>query len=620
MRRLTISVLILAVLLLAAALVVPRVVDVNRYHSQIQTQLERRLDRQVSLGEMGLSLFPPSVSVRNAVIADGPGFGVEQPFATVEQLYVSLEFWPLLNRQVEIKSLQLERPRIELIRNKEGKWNFASLGEQQPPAAPVPSQGQEPGQPTGTMPSTSQFTLASLVVHDGQLAVTDQQKGEPRAVYDHIDLNLNDFAPAKLFFIRASVQLPGRGKQLVLVRGKAGPIQQSDLAGTPFDGQLRLEQVAVASARQFLKSQALSEVDGLLSGQAYVKNASGKIASNGMLRLEDAHVRNLEVGYPIALDYDVAGDLGNNMIQVHKGNIKLGSTPVTITGTINGQPTPAQFDLHVTAANASISEAARLASAFGVAFDSGTRVAGQVNANLQARGIANQLSLDGQVSGRNLEISSKQIAQPVKVPSVDLALTPDTIRSNDFTATAGSTNVSGNFVLTQYRTPNSSITATLRVPRARISELLSIAKAAGVSAVDGVSGDGTVALDLQMQGPTKNLSAFIFSGAGKVQNASLKLPSLNETVQIHNSDMRFSQNSATLENVSATVGQTNASGSLTVKDFAAPQITANLHVPGARISELLSIAKAAKLSAVDGVSGDGTLTLDVQVHGPTKNP
>jgi len=251
-------VLILAVLLLAAALVVPRVVDINRYHSQIQTQLERRLDRQVSLGEMGLSLFPPSVSVRNAVIADAPGFGDEQPFATVERLYVSVEFWPLLHRQVEIKSLQLERPRIELIRNKEGKWNFASLGEQQPPAAPVPSQGQEPGQPTGTMPSTSQFTLASLVVHDGQLAVTDQQKGEPRAVYDHIDLNLNDFAPAKLFFIRASVQLPGRGKQLVLVRGKAGPIQQSDLAGTPFDGQLRLEQVAVASARQFLKSQALS--------------------------------------------------------------------------------------------------------------------------------------------------------------------------------------------------------------------------------------------------------------------------------------------------------------------------------------------------------------------------
>src|SRR5262249_40635178 len=105
--------------------------------------------------------------------------------------------------------------------------------------------------------------------------------------------------------------------------------------------------------------------------------------------------------------------------------------------------------------------------------------------------------------------------------------------------------------------------------------------------------------------------AFIFSGAGKVQNASLKLPSLNETVQIHNSDMRFSQNSATLENVSATVGQTNASGSLTVKDFAAPQLTANLHVPGARISELLSIAKSATLSAVDGVSGDGTLPLYV---------
>src|SRR5262249_5491835 len=198
MRKLGIGVLILVVLLLAAALVVPRLIDINRYHSQIQAQLEKRLDRQVSLGEMGLSLFPPSVSVQNAVIADAPGFGEGQPFATVERLYVSVEFWPLLDRQIEIKSLQLEHPRIELIRNKEGTWNFASLGQPQTqaaqtqPSAAPPAKGPEPGSSASGQQPAGQFTLASLVIHDGQLAVTDRQKREPRSVYDHIDLNLND--------------------------------------------------------------------------------------------------------------------------------------------------------------------------------------------------------------------------------------------------------------------------------------------------------------------------------------------------------------------------------------------------------------------------------------------
>jgi uncharacterized protein involved in outer membrane biogenesis len=607
MRKLGIVVLIFVVLLLVAAIIVPRAIDINRYHSQIQAELEKRLNRQVTLGNIGVSFFPPSFSVKNAVIAEAPGFGQGQPFANIERLSVSVELWALLRNEVKVKSLRLERPSIELIRNHQGTWNFASLGEQ-------------PQQPAAQSPSAGQVTLASLVIRDGQLAVTDQKKGEPRSVYDHIDLNLNNFALDKRFHIRASVHLLGQGNQLVSLEGDAGPMQPSDLVSTPFAGQVHLEQVAVASARQFLKIRELSGVEGLVSGRASVKNVSGKIASNGTLRLENARIHNLDVGYPIALDYNLDEDLSTAAIQIQKGDIKLGTTPVTVTGTISSQLTPTQVDLHLTTMNASISELARLASAFGVAFESGTKVSGQVNANLQARGAAGQPSLNGQVSGRNLEISSQQIAQAVKVPAVDLSLTPDTIRSNDFTATAGSTSVSGSFVLTQYTTPNSNIAATLRVPKARISDLLNIAKAAGISVAEGVAGDGTAALDVQVQGPAKNSSALVFNGTGKIQNASLKLPSLAQPVQIRNSDIRFSQNSVTLENFSGAMGQTNASGSVTVKDFAAPEITAAVRIPNARISELLELARAAKISAVEGVSGDGTLTLDVQAHGPAKNP
>lgn len=576
MRKLGIAALILVVLLVAAAFIVPHLIDINHYRGPIQAQLQQRLGRPVSLGKMGLSLFPPSFQVQDVVISEDPRFSTGQPFLAAEKLAVSVKLWPLLRKEVEIKSLQLRRPRIELVRDARGIWNFASLGAGPAAAAQGPS----------TKPPPEQISLASLVIKDGQVAVNDEQKNRPRAIYDHIDVDLSDFSPGKQFSVKGTVHLPGKGKQDVSLEGRGGPINKQDLLNTPFDGTLSLDQAAVSAAQEFLNLQALNGSDGLLSGQAKIKSSAGKLASEGSLRLENAHIRSVDVGYPVTLDYEVLHDLGNDVIQIHKGDLKLGSAPITVAGTLNARPVPAEADLQVTAANASISELARLASAFGVAFGKGTDVKGQVNANVHVRGATNNPSLNGQLSAHNVIISGKELPQPVKADAVELALTPDTIRSNDFTATSGSTSVTANFALSQYSTPNSAIDARLRAPNARIGEVLNIAKAAGISAVEGVSGDGMLALDVHAQGPTKNVSALAFDGTGKIQNASLKLPSLTKPVQIRNSDIRFSQNSATIENISASVGQTNASGTVTLKDFAAPRVQFALNADKVNVAEL----------------------------------
>src|SRR5262249_32089603 len=192
----------------------PHLIDINQYHNQIQAQLEKRLGRQVALGTMSLSLFPPSFEVENATIAEDPHFATSRPFASTEKLAVSVQFWPLLHKEVEVKSLQLERPHIELVRNAQGVWNFATLGEQPKPAAaqgpaPAPSRSapQQPVQaPTPTITTSpeskapaGQITLAHLFINDGQVAITDLQKHQSRAVYDHIDLALSDFAPDQQF-------------------------------------------------------------------------------------------------------------------------------------------------------------------------------------------------------------------------------------------------------------------------------------------------------------------------------------------------------------------------------------------------------------------------------------
>lgn len=574
MRKLGIALLVIVVVVVAAALIVPHLIDVNKYHSSIQAQLEKKLGRRVSLGEMRLSFFPLSFQVSNPVIAEDNRFETGRPFAAAQQLAVSVKFWPLLRKEVEVKSLALDRPHIELVRNPQGEWNFATLGEQ----------GKaNPSSPKG---SSSELILANLEINDGQLAITDLQKHQSRAVYDHIDLSVNNFAPNQEFSLKVAAHLPGQGRQTVSLDGKGGPVRQADLLNTNFDGTLKLDQVYIAGVEKFLNSQALNGIEAQVSGAAKVKNSGGKLVSSGIIRLDDAHIHNVNVGYPITVDYDVADDLKSDVIQINRGNVKLGSTPITVTGTLDSKSTPAQIDLKITAANASIGDAARLASAFGVAFGEGMVVNGNVNADIHAKGDVTKPSMNGQLSARDLNISGKDLPQPVRINAIELALAPDIIRSNDFTASTGSTNVTVRVALAHYASANSSIDASLRAANARVGELLNIAKAYGVSAVEGMSGDGLLSLDVRAQGPTKDPNAVSFSGNGKLQNASLKIPSLTKPLQIRNTDISFSQNAATLQNVAVSVGQTNATGSLTLKNFAAAQVQFMLAADKVNVAEL----------------------------------
>lgn len=577
-RRLGIALLIVVALLVAAALIVPYVIDVNSYHDQIQAQLEKKLGRPVSLGRMSLSLFPPSFQVENANIGEDKSFNTQRAFATAEKLAVSVKLLPLMRKEVEINSLELRRPYIELVRNARGEWNFATLGQGGKPDATQP----------GTKPA-GKFELANLQITDGQAAITDLQKHQSRAVYDHIDLTVSDFAPDKEFSIKAAAHLPGQGKQEILLDGKGGPLKQADLLNTNFDGNLRMEQVSIAAVQKFLNSASLSGIDALISGTTKVKNSGGKLVSSGDIRLENAEIRKVNVGYAITANYEVSDDASNDVIQIHRAEIKLGSTPISIAGTLNTKPTPAQIDLRLTAANASIAEAARLASAFGVAFNQGMDVNGKIDADIQARGELSKPAMNGRLDARELVISGKDLPQPVKIGSVNLTFTPDAIHSNDFTATTGSTSVTVNLALAHYTTPNSVMDATLRAPNARLGEILNIAKAYGISAVEGMSGDGSLNLDVRAQGPTKDPAALNFSGSGKIQNATLKMPSLTKPVQIRNSDIRFSQNSAVLENVAASIGETNASGSLIIRNFSAPQVQFTLNADKLNVTELQQI-------------------------------
>jgi uncharacterized protein involved in outer membrane biogenesis len=569
LKRIAIAAGALVILLVAGVLAAVWLVDVNGYRPQIQTLLREQLNRDVSIGRLGLSLWPLGVRVEDTVIGESPAFPTGRPFAQVAELYVRPKVWPLLRGGFELASVEVREPQVELVRAN-GVWNFDSLGSNEPSS------------------SDSALVLEHFAITSGQIGLTEMRPASEgpgtRVVYRNIDLELDDFAPKRAFDFSLRATLPGSGTQRVSLRGEAGPIADPATM-TPLDATAELEQVSVGGLQQFLQLEALDGTDAVISGTAAVKAAAGEATATGSLRFADTTVRKVAIGYPIALDFDVSHATPSNVLTVKRLAVLLDRTPIGLSGTVDLSPEIPVLDVRATAADASLAEAARLASAFGVAFGAGTQVAGTATADVQARGPATLPALDGSVRLRDVSISGADIKQPVRTPAIDVTLTPDAVRTNEFTVTTGGTSVGVRAAATKYTTPVPVIDAHVKAA-GDLGEVLNMAKAWGVAAADGMSGSGPLTLDVAASGPTDGLT---FSGSGTVRNATVRSPALTEAIGIRRADVGFTRDSAILDQLAATVGKTTLDGRLTVRNFAAPQVDFQLAADRLDVRELQAL-------------------------------
>ena len=330
MRRFIVVIGIFLVLV-AGLLVFAATFNVNKYRGTIQSKLEQRLGRQTTLGDMHLSVFPPRFRVQNPVIADDPAFSTDAPFIKAQELGISVKLLPLLHKQIEISSVDLDRPSVNLIKNRAGVWNFASLGHPVQSTQPKPQNAPPP-------PSAQrQFSLDELAISDGQISVLDQQESKTPSLYDHIDITLKNFSPDTAFTVDAAVHMAGAGSQQARLQGKGGPIVKDNLASTPFRGSLSLKQVGITDLTKFFNSPVLKGTDGTVTGETKIDNESGKLTARGETQIQNAKLHGMELGYPITAQYDLTNDQAAEMLAIRSLTLKVGSAPLTLSGTVNSK-------------------------------------------------------------------------------------------------------------------------------------------------------------------------------------------------------------------------------------------------------------------------------------------
>lgn len=115
----------LAVVIIAAMLLIPMFVDVQKYKPVLESKVTEATGRPFSVGnDLRLSLFPwAGVSFSDLRLGNPAGFA-EKDFVAVKSFEVRIKLLPLLSKDIQIKRFVLNEPRIILLKNKKGRANW----------------------------------------------------------------------------------------------------------------------------------------------------------------------------------------------------------------------------------------------------------------------------------------------------------------------------------------------------------------------------------------------------------------------------------------------------------------------------------------------------------------
>ena len=103
---------------------------INRNKDYFLGQAEQALGRKVSVGDVGVTLWGGvGLTLSNFTMSDDPSFSSSH-FVSAEDLQINVKLLPLLRKDFQVKRLILHKPVIQVIRNKEGKFNFSTLGKE----------------------------------------------------------------------------------------------------------------------------------------------------------------------------------------------------------------------------------------------------------------------------------------------------------------------------------------------------------------------------------------------------------------------------------------------------------------------------------------------------------
>ena len=328
-------VLILVVVAVVAVLNINSYIQRNRDY--LIQQAEKAVGREIEVQGIEVNLWNGiGVRFENFSLADDPGFSSD-PFVQAKSLQANVRLLPLLRKDVQVKRLILHEPGINVIRNRRGVYNFASLGE------PDQKKDKETPDSRDKVARQRAALFISLVEMSGGVArYRDLGDGTDLAV-QQLDLRAQDlnFDRPVSINLAAAVLASKQNVSLKLVIGPISP--NSDYRNVALDTQLDIDPLDLSQLKKALPKLFTALPKDLELGGIFkltglkLKGTLHDFALNGGIEGTQGSVRygdylDKPAGIPLVLES--AAHYSNDKIAIQNGALKLHTLPLRIKGDI----------------------------------------------------------------------------------------------------------------------------------------------------------------------------------------------------------------------------------------------------------------------------------------------
>jgi AsmA protein len=427
----------LIVLLLLVALLLPFIIDANKFKPQVESAAETALARKVAIGNIRLALFSGGVSVEDIAISEDPKFG-SGSFLTARSVAVGVEMMPLIfSRELHVTGVTIDQPEVTLLRSASGEWNFSTVGAKG--AASPAGSSSESG-------SAANVSVQKIEIRNGKLTVGQSGSNAKQHEYDQMNLTASDLSYTSQFPFQFSATAPGNGS--IKLTGKAGPLNQTDVAQTPLEANLEIRNLNLTTTGFMDPSSGIAgmlEFVGTLSSDGKQVNSKGKITATKLKLVPGGE----PAGQPVQVDYDMDYGLKPQVGSLKQGDVHIGKAVAHLTGAFNNSGVTPSVAMKLIGAGMPTSDLESVLPAVGVTLPSGASLKeGTMNADLTINGPVDKLVTtgpvklsNGKLAGFDLGAKMGALSSFAGVPkgsdtvietfSSDLRIAPQGIRSDN---------------------------------------------------------------------------------------------------------------------------------------------------------------------------------------------
>jgi AsmA protein len=492
----------LIVFLLLLAVLLPLIIDANKFKPRAESAAESALGRKVSIGNIRVALFSGGVSAEDIAISEDPKFG-SGSFLNAKSVTVGIEMLPLIfSRHLHVAGVTVDQPEVTLLRTASGEWNFSTLGAK---GAATPA-----GSPSSS--SAANVAVQKIEIRNGKLSVEQSGSNAKKREYDQMNLTASDLSYTSRFPFQFSARGPGNGT--IKLTGKAGPVDQTDAAQTPLEAHLEIHNLDLTSTG-FIDSSSgiagLLDFGGTLSSDGQQVNSKGKINASKLKLVPGAS----PAGQAVQVDYDTNYGLKPHTGSLKQGDVHIGKAVAHLAGTFNNSGTMPSVAMKLMGANMPASDLESVLPAVGVALPSGASLKeGTMNVDLAITGPVDKLVTTGPVKLSNgkltgFDLGAKMGAMSsfagipkgsdtvIETLSSNLRVAPEGIRADNLDLVAPAIgSVTGSGTIGADQALNFQMVAHLSASNSPIG------KVAGLAPVGGGQKGGGGGIPFKIQGTT----------------------------------------------------------------------------------------------------------------------